>query len=69
MCAACHLTMLHGYVIKVKTDNSQSTAHSECSSTNAAGEENVTCAKFDVEVLKMCVVPIKMSHQCYAGQL
>ena len=66
-CAACHPTILHGYVPKVKTDSSQSTANSECSSRNTTGEENVTCAsvngKFDVEVISMCVVPIKISHQ------
>ena len=45
ICAACHPTILHGYVPKVKTDSSQSTANSECSSRNAAGEENVTCRK------------------------
>ena len=44
ICAACHPTMLHGYVPKVKTDSSQSTANSECSSRNTTGEENVTCA-------------------------
>ena len=59
ICAACHPTILHGYVPKVKTNSSQSTANS--------GEENVTCAsvngKFDVEVISMCVVPIKISHQ------
>ena len=43
-CAACHPTILHGYVPKVKTDSSQSTANSECSSRNTTGEENVTCA-------------------------
>ena len=67
ICAACHPTILHGYVPKVKTDSSQSTANSECSSRNTAGEENVTCAsvngKFDDEVISMCVVPIKISHQ------
>ena len=59
--------MLHGYVPKLKTDNSQSTANFECSSRNAAGVENVTCAsvngKFDVEIISMCVVPIKISHK------
>ena len=54
---ACHPTILHGYVPKIKTDNSQSIANSECSSRNAAGAENVTCAsvngKFDVEVISM----------------
>ena len=67
ICAACHPTILHGYVPKVKTDSSQSTENSECSSRNTVGEENVTCAsvngKFDVEVISMCVVPIKISHQ------
>ena len=42
-------------------------ATSECSPRNAAGEENVTCAsvngKFDVDVISICVVPIKISHQ------
>ena len=69
ICAVCHPTILHGYVPKVKADNSQSTENSECSSRNAAAEENVTCAsvnsKFDVEVMIMCVVPIKISHQNY----
>ena len=59
ICTTCHPTMLNGYIPKVKTDNSQSTANSECSSRNAAGEENVKCAsvngKFDVEVISMCV--------------
>ena len=58
---------LHGYVVKVKTDSSQGTENSECSSRNTAGVENVTCAsvngKFEVEVISMCVVPIKISHQ------
>ena len=67
ICTASHPTILHGYVPKVKTDSSQSTANSECSSRNTTGEENVTCAsvngKFDVEVISMCVVPIKISHQ------
>ena len=62
ICAACHPTILHGYVPKVKTDSSQSTANSECSSRNTAGEENVTCTsvngKFDVEVISICVVLI-----------
>ena len=66
-CAACHPTKLHGYVPKVKTDSSQSTANYACSSRNAAGEENVTCAllidKFDFEIICMCVEPIKVSHQ------
>ena len=66
-CAACHPTKLHGYVPKVKTDSSQSTANYACSLRNAAGEENVTCAllidKFDVEIICMCVEPIKVSHQ------
>ena len=44
ICAACHPTILHGYVPKVSTDSSQSTANSQCSSRNKAGEENVTCA-------------------------
>ena len=52
---------------KVKTDSSQSTANSTCSSRNTAGEENVLCASvngnFDVEVISMCVVPTKISHQ------
>ena len=67
ICAACHLTIHHSYVPKVTTDSSQSIANSECSSGNTAKEENVTCAsvngKFDVEVISMCVVPIKISHQ------
>ena len=58
ICAACHPTILHGYFPKVKTDSSQSTANTECSSRNTAGEENVTCAsangKFDVEVISVC---------------
>ena len=66
ICAACHPTILHSYVPKVKTDSSLSTANSECSSRNTAGEANVICAsvngKFDVEVISMCVVPIKISH-------
>ena len=65
--AACDPTILHGYVPKVKPDKSQGTENSECSSRNTAGEENVICAsvngKFDVEVISMCVVPIKISHQ------
>ena len=69
ICTAFHPTMLNGYIPKVKADNSQSTANSECSSRNAAREENVTCAsvngKFDVEVISICVVPIKISHQSY----
>ena len=48
-------------------NSSQSTANYACSSRNAAGEENVTCAllidKFDVEIICMCVEPIKVSHQ------
>ena len=67
ICAACHPTILHGYVPKVKTDGSQSTANFECSSRNTSGEENMTCAsvngKFDVEVISMCVVLIKISLQ------
>ena len=43
ICAACHPTILHGCVPKVKTDNSQSIANPECSSGNAAGKENVMC--------------------------
>ena len=66
ICAACCPTVLYGYVSKIKTDNSQSIT-SECSSGNAAGEENVTCAtvngKFDVEMVSVCVVSIKISHQ------
>ena len=45
ICTACHPTMLHGYVPKVKADNNQSSANSECSSRNAAGEENMMCAQ------------------------
>ena len=66
ICAACHPTILHGYVPKIKTDSSQSTENSEFSSRNTAGEGNVICAsvngKFDVELISMCVVPIKISH-------
>ena len=58
--------MLHGYVPKVKTGNSQSTANFECPSRNAAGEENVTRtsvnSKFDAEVISMCVAPQLKSH-------
>ena len=65
--AACHPTILHGYVPKVKTDNRWSIANPECSSRNAAEEENVTCAsvngKFDVAVISIYVVPIIISHQ------
>ena len=54
-------------VPKVKTDNSESTTNSECSSKNAAEQENVMCAsvngKFNVEVISMCVVPIQTSHK------
>ena len=50
-----------------KSKNRQSTANSQCSSRNATGEENVISASvndmFDVEVISMCVVPIKISHQ------
>ena len=60
----CNPTILHGYVQKIKTDNSQISAKSECSSRNAAGEGNVTCAsvngKFHVEVISMCVAQIKI---------
>ena len=42
--AACDPTILHGYVPKVKTGSSQSTANSECLSRNTAGDDNVTCA-------------------------
>ena len=64
ICTACNPTILHGYVQKIKTDDSQISEKSECSSRNAAGEENMTCAsvngKFDVEVISMCVAPIKI---------
>ena len=64
----CHPTILHGYVPNVKTDNSQCTANSECSSRNAAAQD-LTCASvngnFDVEIISMCVVPIKISQQNY----
>ena len=67
ICTAFHPTIPHGYVPKVKTNSSQSTVKPECSSRNVAGEENVTCAsvngKFNVKVISMCVVPIKISHQ------
>ena len=50
-----------------KKDSSQSTANSEWSSRNVAGEENLTCTsvngKFDVEVISMCVIPIKISSK------
>ena len=36
--SACHQTVLHGYVLKVKIDNSQSIKNPECSSRNAAGK-------------------------------
>ena len=66
-CTANHPTILLGYVPKVKTDNRQSIANPECLSRNEAGEENVTCvsvnSKFDIEVISIYVVPIKISHQ------
>ena len=58
---------LHGYVLKVKTNSSQSTTNSDSSSRNKAGEENVTCASvnynFEAEAISMYVVPIKISYQ------
>ena len=67
ICAACHPKILYGYVPKIKTDSSQSTENSECSSRITTGEENVTCASvngnFYVEVISMCVVPVKIPHQ------
>ena len=66
ICTAYYPTILHGYVPKVRTDNSQSTANLECSSRNAAGKENMTFVsvngKFDVEVITMCLMPLKISH-------
>ena len=63
ICVACHPIILHVYVPKVKTDSNQNTANPECSSRNAAGEENLMCAsvsgKFDDEVINIFVVPIK----------
>ena len=57
-CGACHPAILHDYFPKVKTGDSQSTANPECSSRNAAEEENVMCvsvnSKFYVEVIQNC---------------
>ena len=67
ICAACYATILHGYVPKVKTDNSQTKANPERLSKTTCGEENVACAsvngKFDVKVTSICVELIKISHQ------
>ena len=44
ICAACCPVIQNGYVPKVKTGSSQSTANFECLSRNTAVDENVTCA-------------------------
>ena len=62
VCNGKHPTTVHGYVRK-KVDNTQHQCNSEASEERKDGEV-AACASLNagMEVISMCVVPVKLSH-------